>query len=489
MDGPLVQRLALNKALLQSYFGNAIDFYTKEISICGFSCCICMFEGLSSIERLWIMMLDSLSEPEHTPESPDALFEFMMTQTAIPLESACVTTLEEARVRLTSGASLILIDGCSKGVVLSTQSMQYRSVQEPAGEGNLRGSREGFTEPVRVNISLVRRLIRTDSLTVETMFVGSRTRTEIAFLYDPGLVNPQLLDVLRRRAQNAKLPFVFDSGYLAPFLQRSGFSFFQSVGYTERPDTAAAKICEGKVIVLVNGSPFALIAPYFFTENFQSMDDYAEKAYFASLVRLLKYAAFLIAVMLPGLFVSVADYTPELLPKELLYKIAAAEQATPLPLCLEALLVDFLLEVVREAGLRLPKVIGHSVSLVAALIVGDAAVSTGLLGTPVVIVLALTALCSFAVPSLYEPVTVLRILFILAGGLLGPVGIGLMLFCMLLSMCNMEAFGVPYTALLAPGSSAVLRDGLLRRNWRRLAQADFTVRDMPKDQPAGEAAP
>ena len=184
-------------------------------------------------------------------------------------------------------------------------------------------------------------------------------------------------------------------------------------------------------------------------------------------------------VMLPGVFVSVANFTPELLPPELLYKVASAELATPLPLFMEALFVNFLLEIVREAGLRLPKPIGHSVSLVAALIVGDAAVSAGIVGTPVVIVAAMTAICTFVVPSLYEPITVLRILYILAGGLLGPLGIVTLLFCMLLGMCGMNSFGIPYTAPIAPGSSAFWRDGLLRRNWHTLARADFSIDQLP----------
>ena len=167
---------------------------------------------------------------------------------------------------------------------------------------------------------------------------------------------------------------LFDSSYLVPFLQRGRFSFFQQAGYTERPATACAKLCEGKIIILVNGSPFAMIIPYFFSEHFQSLDDYSTKAYFASFIRMIKYSAFFLAVLLPGVFVSVAEYTPELFPPQLLYKIAAAEAATPLPLFLEMVLVIVLLEIVREAGLRLPHPIGHSVSLVAAIIVGDAAV-------------------------------------------------------------------------------------------------------------------
>lgn len=485
MKEPLSVSLALNKEVLRRMFGQTIDLYTKEINLYGVSCCICLFEGLSSIERLWIMMLDVLSKPVEPPDTqphtPEELFNFIFQRTAIPLEANAVEDFDGVRKQITAGASVILIDGVGKALVLSSQSMQFRSVSEPSGEGNIRGSREGFIELLRVNISLVRRLIRTGNLVVETMTFGERTQTEAALLYDRKRVPEDILETIRRRLQQASLPFVFDSGYLASFVQKSRFSFFQSVGYTERPDTAAAKICEGKVLLMINGSPFAMIMPYFFAENFQSMDDYSEKAYFASLIRLFKYAAFFLAVLLPGAFVCVANFTPELLPPELMYKVAAATQATPLPLFMETLLVNFFLEIIREAGLRLPRPIGHSVSLVAALIIGDAAVSAGLLGTPVVIVSALTALCTFVVPNLYEPVIVLRILFILAGGLLGPVGMAALFFVMLLGMCEMDTFGIPYMAPITTGSRAFWRDGILRRSWQVLARADFTLEDLQKD--------
>ena len=314
MEQTLTTSLLDNKLALKGLFGTATDFYTKDITLMGYPACICMFEGLSSIERLWIMMLDVLSKPDVQPETPEELFDYILKQTAIPLESKSVVCVEDARAQLTAGTSVILIDGVARGLVLSTQSMQFRSVQEPSGEGNVRGSREGFTEPLRVNISLMRRLIRSGELMVETMTVGEHTKTEIALLYNTQLVPKQMLSTVKRRLESVKLPFLFDTGYLAAFLQKSRFSFFQSVGYTERPDTACAKICEGKIIIMANGSPFAMIVPYFFNENFQSMDDYSEKAYFASLIRILKYSAFLIAVMLPGVFVSVANFTPELLP-------------------------------------------------------------------------------------------------------------------------------------------------------------------------------
>ena len=476
--------LTQNKLLLKDLFGDATDFYTKDIQIGGVACCICMFEGLSSIERLWVMMLDTLSHPgQNIPQNdPQALYEYLMKQSAIPLEHKNVLTLEDARAQLTAGTTVILVDGLDRGLVLSTQMMQFCSVSEPSGENNVRGSREGFCDLLRINISLIRRLVRTDGLMVQTMTFGERTQTEAALLYDRNLVDPALLDLVKRRLSEMEIPFLFDSGYFSAFLQKSRFSFFQSVGYTERPDTGAAKICEGKMILLVNGSPFALIVPYFFNENFQSMDDYSEKAYFSSMIRVLKYAAFLIAVMLPGLFVSVANFTPEFLPSALLYKTAAAESATPLPLFAEAIFVNFLLEIVREAGLRLPRAIGHSVSLVAALILGDAAVSAGLLGTPVVVVAALTAICTYVVPNLYEPVTVLRLLFIAAGGILGPIGIIALFLYLIFNLCSMNAFGIPFTAPMAPASRAFLRDGVIRKSWRVLARSAFTIQDLQQTE-------
>ena len=235
-------------------------------------------------------------------------------------------------------------------------------------------------------------------------------------------------------------------------------------------------------MVLVNGSPFALVFPWLFYENFQSMDDYSSKAYFASFIRLLKYAAFFIAILFPGIFVCAAGYTPEIFPPELLYKIAAAEKSTPLPLFLEMMLANFLLEIIREAGLRLPKPIGHSVSLVAALIVGDAATKAGLLGIPVVIVAALTTICTFVVPSVYEPVTVLRMLFILAGGLLGPAGMIVLFFWMLLDICGLNSFGIPYTTPISPFQSNAWRDVLLRMGWRTLSKKPFSIEKFEQER-------
>lgn len=479
MPKPLSCSLKANVARLKEMFGNSADLYAKPVEVRGIPCCLCMFEGLSTLERLWVVMLSMLNESRFEPADGQELFDYIQNRTDLPVENTPVEDFDALRTQLTAGTTVMLIDNCYKAVVLSTQNMQFRSVQEPSGEGDIRGSREGFCDLVRINVSLVRRLVRTETLTTRIFPVGRRTATEVAVLYDRALAKPDFVNAIVEKLQAVDLPVLFDSGYLAPFLQRGSFSFLQEVGYTERPVTAAAKICEGKIVVLVNASPFAMIVPYFFNENFQSLDDYAGKAYFASAVRLLKYTAFLLSVLLPGLFVSIAEYTPELFPPQLLYKVAAAETATPLPLFMEMMLVIVLLEIIREAGLRLPKPIGHSVSLVAALIVGDAATKAGIMSTPVLIVAALTTISIFVIPSLYEPATVLRVLFVLAGGLFGPFGMVTMFFLMLVSIGGMHSFGVPYTSPLVPFGRGAMRDALVRMPWHRLADHPFDVNDLP----------
>ena len=479
----LSRSLSANLAQLKDSFGQSADFYSKQVQLYGCPCAILLFDGMASLSSLWTVLLDAASR--HTPAAAQSklegeqVFALIFHQSDLPAESTPVADMADLVRRMTAGMAVLLMDGCDRGIAFSVQNLKFRSVGEPEGEGNLRGSREGFSDLLRINISLLRRLIRTETLTVETMICGERTATEVALVYDRSLAPEELVKQIRGRLSKAKLPVLFDSSYLVPFLQRGRFSFFQQAGYTERPATACAKLCEGKIIILVNGSPFAMIIPYFFSEHFQSLDDYSTKAYFASFIRMIKYSAFFLAVLLPGVFVSVAEYTPELFPPQLLYKIAAAEAATPLPLFLEMVLVIVLLEIVREAGLRLPHPIGHSVSLVAAIIVGDAAVKAGILSTPIVITAALTTISMFVIPSLYEPATVLRILFVFAGGLFGPFGILALLFIMLTSICGMNSFGLPYTAPLIPWGSGAVRDGVLRTNWKQLARHPFSVNDLP----------
>ena len=463
-------------------FGKSADFYAKDIELYHCAGTIFLFDGMASLESLWQLLLDAVDR--QTPpllfgetgiSSGEQVFAQIFDHSDLPAESSPVTDFEDLIKRMTTGMCVLLLDGCEKGIAFSVQSLKSRSVEEPSGEGNLRGSREGFADLLRVNLSLLRRLIRTEKLVMEVEQANCETKTEYALCYCKGQVREEAVDRVRKILKQAEPTLLLDSSYFVPWLFPTRFRLFAPVGYTERPAVAAAKLCEGKIVLLVNGSPSAMILPTLFCENFDCLDDYATTAIFSSFLRLLKYTAFYLSIFLPGCFVCLAVYLPELIPPQLLFKIEAAEQATPLPLFAEMLLVILILEVIREAGLRMPQTLGHSVSLVAALIVGDAAIATGLMSTPVILTASMTSIAIFVTPSLYEPATLLRLFVVLAAGLAGPVGLAGSGLFVLFALTSVSALGVPYLAGNAFPNDGFSDDGVIRCNYRLLSQYPFTI--------------
>lgn len=480
MQSGLDRSLEKNLAALEKMFGQSGDYYAKRIRIADIPAAIVMFDNLAGVQALWTILLEYVSKPGLSLRMQaacggQAVYEYLMRATDLPAEPTPAKTEQDVVMRLTAGFALLFLDGCSSAIAFSVQNLKYRAVSTPSAEGNVRGSREGFSDLLRVNISLLRRLIRTDSLVAEIVPSETSLKTEYAICYDKHKVSPSMLAQLQRCLKQANPPVLLDSSYFVPWLNIKGLRLFTPVGYTERPAVAAAKIQEGKIIVMVNGSPSAMIVPFLFTENFTCLDDYGGPAYFAALLRGLKYISFLLTVTLPGWFVCISVYMPELLPPQLLYKISAAEQGTPLPLFAEMLVVILVLEIIREAGLRMPHTLGNSVSLVAALIVGDAAISAGILSTYVILIAAIAAIAMYVTPNLYEPAAVLRMGFLLAGGIAGPAGaVGMLLF-LLLALASPELFGVCYAGMLMPVRPSLWKDGILRENLHALSAEKETA--------------
>ena len=303
----LSPKLTENLALLDEMFGSSADFYSKEVELYHCRGALVLFDGMASLESLWELLLDAVSR--RTPaldETPggSAVFDLLLHHSGLPAESSPVETLDDLTRRLTAGMAVLLLDGCAQGIAFSVQSLKFRSVEEPAGEGNLRGSREGFADLLRVNLSLLRRLIRTEQLVQEVTQADCEMKTEYALCYCKGKVSPGALAQVRKILAQAKPELLLDSSYFVPWLFPCRFRLFSPVSYTERPAVAAAKLCEGKIIVLVNGSPSAMILPTLFCENFDCLDDYATTAFFSSFLRILKYGAFYLSIFLPGAFVS-----------------------------------------------------------------------------------------------------------------------------------------------------------------------------------------
>ena len=338
--------LAENLAELDARFGASADYYAKEIMIYHCRGCIVLFDGMASLDSLWELLLDAASRQalqQPCPCTGQEVYEHILHGSASPAESTPVEDLPDLVKRLTAGMAVLLLDGCAKGIAFSVQALKYRSVDEPEGEGNLRGSREGFADLLRVNLSLLRRLVRTDDLVLEVAQADTAAGTEYAICYCRGKADPAMVRQVRQTLAAAKPELLLDSSYFVPWLLPSRARLFTPVSYTQRPAAASAKLCEGRIVVLVNGSPSAMVLPALFCENFECLDDYASTAVFASFLRVLNYASFYLTVFLPGAFVCLAVYLPELIPPQLLYKIEAAEKATPLPLFAEMLLVILLL--------------------------------------------------------------------------------------------------------------------------------------------------
>jgi len=421
------------------------------------------------------MALDMLDRNPVMLNGGEGLLEYLLHQSRIPTEKDpikdCVTLTE----MLCNGMSVLLIDGCAAAVAFSTQDMPQRAVSTPSGEGDIRGSQEAFTELLRNNVSLLRRQFRTGTLVAEISTAKTRAKTEYCLCYDKTLAPKETIDALRKRLQEIELPVLLDSAYFASFLKQDKLNLFPAAAYTERPATACARLCEGKAVVLVSGSPYAMIIPSFFAEHFECLDDYSSGAVFAGVIRLMKYLAFLLSVFGPGLYVMAVSFAPEIIPVQMLAKLAQAETSTPLPPMLEMLAVTLLLEIVREAGLRAPKSISHTVSIVGALIIGETAVSAGIVSIPILTMAAAATIATLAVPSLYEQSILFRFAVIVLAGCFGVLGIACSALIILAMACGSEPFGYDYLYPLMPPGKASWRDGFIRSIWCRLAKSGEVV--------------
>lgn len=372
--------------------------------------------------------------------------------------------------KVSMGGTGALFDGTNKALVIETRGWKTRSVEEPAAETTLRGEREGFIESLRVNTSLLRRRIRTPHLQIKSVFVGSLTKTEVAYAYIKGLASDDLVREVHDRLEKIDIDGVLESGYLEEYIEDTSFTLFPLMERTERPDRVAASLLEGKLAVFTEGTPFVLVLPTQLSTLLQAPDDYYERLPIGSFIRVVRFIAFTMSIILPGFYVAVVNFHQELLPTVLLMRIAASREGVPFPAVVEVLIMEFLFEVLREAGVRLPRAIGPAVSIVGALILGDAAIRAGLVSPAVVITVALTAIASFSAPvfSLAIAARLLRFIFIVLGGAFGLFGIQFGLLIMLTHLSALRSFGRPYLAPFAPLIARDLKDTLARVWWWRM---------------------
>ena len=407
------------------------------------------------------LLYDAHCETDDTDfpfDNLDYLQQSLLSTVDIKKEGSYAAIVEA----LLYGEAVLLVDGNSEALLIDCKGWPSRSIEEPDTEQTVRGPKEGFTETMRINTAMLRRKIINPDLTFENLILGERTHTHICIAYLKGLARPELVEEVRRRVRRIKIDAVLDSGYIEQLIEDSPLSPFTTVGNSEKPDVVAARLLEGRVAIIVDGSPMALTVPMFFIEGFQTAEDYYSRPYFASFVRLIRYLAFFIALFAPALYVAMTTYHHELLPTPLLVTIATAGEGTPFPMVVEVLIIFIFFEIIREGGIRLPGPVGSALSIVGALIIGDAAVSAGLVGAPTVIVVAMTAVAFFLIVTHTDVTALFSLLMTIMAGILGGFGIMIGSLIILVHLASLRSFGVPYMSPVMPFNTNDMKDTFIR---------------------------
>jgi len=380
-----------------------------------------------------------------------------------------------------SGDSILLVEGMAAGLGVSTRGWEHRQPEEPLGEPVVRGPKEGFTETLAVNLALIRRRLKDERLRVERRRIGTHSGTDVVIVHIAGLALPEVVAEVGHRLDRIQIDGILESGYIEELIEDNPYSPFPQVRATERPDVAAAELLSGRVAVLTDGTPHVLCMPTTFAAAMQAAEDYYQRWPMASFLRMLRYLFLLIALLGPSTYIAMTTYHHEMVPTSLLVGLMAAREGVPFPALLEALMMEFSFEALREAGVRLPKPVGQSVSIVGALVIGEAAVRAGLVSPVMVIVVSITAISSFVIPvfSMALAIRLLRFGMMLLAGTLGFYGLTLGLMALGIHLASLRSFGVPYLSPIMPPTAADMKDLMIR-------VPRWAMRRRPQEVPTGD---
>lgn len=405
-------------------------------------------------------------------------------QNIIHFDMKEVSILSAAIDNLINGSTLLLMDVSPFILSIETQNTEKRAITEPTSEKVIRGPHDGFIEDLNTNINLIRKQIRNPNLTVRNFTLGTEIKTKVSLIYIEDLASSDLLDEIARRIKAISKDYAVPSCYLEEYIQDSKLSPFPQILNTERPDRVVGNLSEGRAILMEENNPNALILPVTFFAFYQSPDDYNSRWGVGSFFRLLRILSFFIAVGLPALYIAVISFHFEVLPDELLTPIKSSIQGIPYPPIIEALIMELTIELIREAGIRLPTTISQTIGIVGGLVIGDAVVKVGLISNTMIIVVALTAIASFVVPSseMSNSVRLLRFPFMVAAATGGFIGMAFTFMILLTHLCKLESFGTPYFAPLAPFHLKGLKDSIMRAPVWQLAKEQSNTQPKELEQ-------
>ena len=448
-----------------------IDFYGKNKKILKALLCsddVIFFEFTAGSKNALAVYVDSITDKEtlglqvifplKNANVSQSVKKLAKTITCANVKT--VTEIKEAANEVLNGSTVILIDGKAGGFAADVKKFDVRAIAEPPTELAIRGPRNGFIESIKTNLSLVRRYLKTTALKIETTEIGKYSSTTVAIMSIDGITDPSLVKKIKNKLENVKIDGIPDSSYVSKILYERKNSLFKQVGSTERPDVLIERMLEGRIGILVDGSPFALTLPYLLIEDFQTAEDYYISHYRANLVRALRVLAIFLSVFLPGLFVAAQLFHLQLIPLNFLLTIVNSIKGIPLSPSLEMFFLLLIFEILNETSIRMPKYVGMALAVVGALVLGETAVNAGLVSTPAVLIMAMSGISIYTVPELTETTSILRFIVLLIAGSIGGYGIVLTEAFLTCYLCASENYGVPYVAPYSPLILNDLQDGI-----------------------------
>lgn len=457
-----------NIKLTKSTFEDANDLVFRDFKVGGPDgvwLFLCYIDGMSDKHLinnfvLEPLMIDSRIVRPNLEEIKNRITDAIKVSAMAVADFREVETMEDVFVSIMSGETALFIDGYEKAIIIATRSWNARSTSEPMSETVIRGPRDGFTETLRFNTALVRRRIRDTSLKIKQMQIGVRSKTDIALVYIDDIVNKSLVEEIEKKLKKISVDAVLESGYIEQFIEDQSITVFPQMQATERPDVVAGRIYEGRVAILVDNSPFALVIPTGLNAFLQSPEDYYSRPTVATFLRYIRLMSLIVSVVAPAMYISLISYNPAIIPSKLLLSIATSREGVPFPAFIEAFIMELTFELLREAGVRLPRAIGSTIGIVGGLVIGQAAVSAGIVSPIMVIIVAVTAIASFAIPN-YEVAAgfrLIRFALMIIASIYGLYGVILGLIGTLIHLANLKSFGVPYLVPISPFYPQAFKD-------------------------------
>lgn len=485
-----------NLQKIKEILDNPDDLIVRKftIGLTDHSCAVVYLDGL--IDKLLIneqviknIQIESTKTEKLLSNDPVYIVDQLYDMYISSGEVEKAASLDNILYAIFSGDTALYVDGTNQVLTIGSKGWESRSIEEPVTEAVIRGPREGFIENLRTNTMMIRRSIRDQNLRFKSYKIGNRSKKNLVLVYIDEIANPNIVEEVNRRIQSIDIDSVLESGHIEQWIEDDFLSPFPQIDHTERPDKVVGALLEGKVAILLDGTPFALIAPMTFGNTLQSQEDYYERWLVGTLIRILRYLAAFIAVFLPSIYIALESYHPGMIPSKLAFSIAATREGVPFPVFVEALLMETTMELLREAGIRLPKPIGQTIGIVGGLVIGEAAVSAGIVSPVMVIIVAITAISSFAIPSYSTALSfrIIRFAFMGAAAVFGLYGVILAYIVVNIHLVNLKSIGVPYTSPFAPGFTKDWKDLILRfpipmltKRPKHLQPKDLTRGDMNK---------